>query len=99
MQYDWEDGAGPKDLAKCGASYNNGVVGGFGDERDLPLIIGGAQPVIDYTTLSSTVADASSMGGYQHACVIAQTSQALDGGQVLAIDYVYLTGDIKFTTR
>lgn len=99
VQYDWEDGAGPKDLAKCGDAYYNGVVGGNGSETDLALIINGAQPLIDYTALKANVADASSFTGYQHACVIAQTSQTLDGGKVLAIDYVYLTGDIKFTTR
>jgi len=99
VQYDWEDGAGPKDLAKCGDAYYSGVQGGVGDETDLALIVNGAQPVIDYAALKATVADASPLGGYQHACVFAQTSQALDGGSVLSIDYLYLTGDIKFTTR
>lgn len=99
VQYDWEDGNGPKDLAKCGDAYYSGVQGGSGDETDLALIVGGAEPVIDYVALKANVADASSLAGYQHACVFAQTSQALDGGSVLSIDYLYLTGDIKFTTR
>lgn len=99
VQYDWEDGNGPKDLAKCGDAYYSGVVGGNGTESDLALIVGGAMPVIDYLALKANVADASPAAGYQHACVYAQTTQALDGGSVLSIDYVYLTGDIKFTTR
>jgi hypothetical protein len=100
VQYDWEDGAGPKDLAKCGDAYYSGVVGGNGTESDLALIVGGAQPVIDYNALKASVADASTtLGGYQHACVFAQTSQALDGGSVLSIDYLSLTGDIKFPPR
>jgi len=86
VQYDWEDGNGPKDLAKCGDAYYSGVQGGDGSETDLALIVGGAEPVIDYAALTANVADASSLGGYQHACVFAQTSQALDGGSVLSID-------------
>ena len=103
-QYDWQDGTGPKDLAKCGDAYYSGVAGGNGSEDDLALIVADtapltAEPLIDYDVLTATVADASAMPGYQHACVYAQTTQALDGGSTLTIDYLYLTGDIKFTTR
>ncbi|MFC6239121.1 hypothetical protein [Longivirga aurantiaca] len=99
VQYDWEDGNGPRDLAKCGPAYYNGVQGGNGSETDLALITAGNPPLIDYNALKANVADASTVTGYQHACVYAQTSVTFDDGRILAIDYVYLTGDIKFTTR
>lgn len=91
IQVNWEDGAGPKDVIWCKDSYFVGT--------DLT-----GKPVVDYNVLKVTEADASngttsSLPGYQFACLYKQSADLQPDGSLITTDGLYVTGDIKFTTR
>lgn len=91
IQVNWEDGAGAKDVVWCKDSYFVGT-----DTA--------GKPVVDYGVLKVVEADASngsatSLPGFQFACLYKQSADLQADGSLITTDGLYVTGDIKFTTR
>ena len=81
----WEDTSGDKTLRTCVP----GLITGVGNDAY-------KLPTVDYTKLVSGLDQTGLTGGIQYACIYAQTSEVTPSGGLIAYDFIYFHGDVKF---